>query len=161
MATATQKPNFLSDEHLAAQLARLRAQAEADAKAERATRGDQYRGLRRANAERKARGYPSPEQLKGLKASMELRIARSIRNDPIRTMLLARIRRAFRRASKEATPAEVAAFLDELLAAGVPVINRTSRRIARVIRGEKPLLSLLVNMRTRKTWSLQDSSGVS
>ena len=58
---------------------------------------------------------------------------------------LGKLRRAFRKAGKpEATEAELRAFLNDLVAAGVPVVRRTSGRIAKVVRGERTIESLLL-----------------
>jgi len=67
------------------------------------------------------------------------------------TKLLAKIGRACRKAgilnpSKEQT----SAFLDQLLTLGVPVEHRSSGRISRVLRGEKPVESLLIESRKTK-----------
>jgi len=57
--------------------------------------------------------------------------------------LTAKIGRAFRKSGIQPTKEQASAFLDELLTIGVPVLHRSSSRIARVIRGEKPVQSLL------------------
>jgi hypothetical protein len=52
--------------------------------------------------------------------------------------LLAKIGRTFRKADKpEASPEERAAFLESLIALGIPVAHRSSGRMARVLRGER------------------------
>lgn len=54
-----------------------------------------------------------------------------------------KIRRAFSKAGREPSPGELKTFLQSALDLGVPVTKRSSSRIARVIRGEKSLESLL------------------
>jgi hypothetical protein len=59
--------------------------------------------------------------------------------------MMAKLSRAFRKAGKpEASEAEIGAFLASLLEAKVPVLNRSSDRIARVVKGEKSIESLLL-----------------
>ena len=58
---------------------------------------------------------------------------------------LGKLRRAFRKAGKpEATEAELHEFLDALRAAGVPVMRRSSGRLAKVVKGERTVESLLL-----------------
>ena len=59
--------------------------------------------------------------------------------------MMGKLRRAFRKAGKsEASETEIMAFLTSLLEANVPVLNRSSGRIARVVKGEKNIESLLL-----------------
>jgi len=58
--------------------------------------------------------------------------------------LLGKIRRAFSKAGVEAGPEAQAAFLNDLLMANVPVLNRSSARIARVVKKEQNIESLLL-----------------
>ncbi len=58
-------------------------------------------------------------------------------------LLVSKIRRAFKKAGKEASEQEKAAFLDQLLELKVPVLQRSSGRIAKILTGAKPVESLL------------------
>ena len=58
--------------------------------------------------------------------------------------MLGKVKRAFLKAGVEAGPEAQAAFLNNLLMANVPVLNRSSGRIARVLKGEKSIESLLL-----------------
>jgi hypothetical protein len=58
--------------------------------------------------------------------------------------MLGKVKRAFRKAGVEAGPEAQADFLNDLLLAGVPVRNRSSGRIARVVKGEQSIESLLL-----------------
>ena|SRR6266446_5821365 len=59
--------------------------------------------------------------------------------------IMGKLRRAFRKAGKfEASETEIMAFLTSLLQANVPVLNRSSGRIARVVKGEQSIESLLL-----------------
>jgi len=58
--------------------------------------------------------------------------------------MLGKVKRAFLKAGVEAGPEAQAAFLNDLLRANVPVLNRSSGRIARVVKGEKSIESLLL-----------------
>jgi hypothetical protein len=59
--------------------------------------------------------------------------------------IMAKLGRAFRKAGKpEASEAEISAFLASLLETKVPVLNRSSGRIARVVKGEQKIESLLL-----------------
>ena len=58
--------------------------------------------------------------------------------------MLGKIKRAFLKAGVEAGPGAQADFLNNLLMANVPVLNRSSGRIARVLKGEKSIESLLL-----------------
>jgi hypothetical protein len=58
--------------------------------------------------------------------------------------MLGKIKRAFLKAGVEAGPEAQAAFLNDLLMANVPVLNRSSGRIARVVKGEQSIESLLL-----------------
>ena len=55
-----------------------------------------------------------------------------------------KVKRAFVKAEVEAGPEAQAAFLNDLLIANVPVLNRSSGRIARVVKGERSIASLLL-----------------
>ena len=56
--------------------------------------------------------------------------------------MLGKVKRAFLKAGVEAGPEAQAAFLNDLLMANVPVLNRSSGRIARVVKGEQSIESL-------------------
>lgn len=58
--------------------------------------------------------------------------------------MLGKVKRAFLKAGVEAGPEAQAAFLKNLLMANVPVSNRSSGRIARIIKGEQSIESLLL-----------------
>jgi hypothetical protein len=59
--------------------------------------------------------------------------------------MMGKLRRAFRKAANpEVSEAEISAFLASLLEANVPVLNRSSGRIARVVKGEQSIASLLL-----------------
>jgi hypothetical protein len=65
--------------------------------------------------------------------------------------MLGKVKRAFLKAGVEAGPEAQADFLNDLLLAKVPVLNRSSGRIARVLKGEKGIESLLLTRVPRKT----------
>jgi hypothetical protein len=58
--------------------------------------------------------------------------------------IIGKVKRAFLKAGVEAGPEAQAAFLNDLLKANVPVLNRSSGRIARVVKGEESVASLLL-----------------
>jgi hypothetical protein len=58
--------------------------------------------------------------------------------------MLGKVKRAFVKAGVEAGPEAQAAFLNDLLLANIPVLNRSSGRIARVVKGERSIASLLL-----------------
>ena len=58
--------------------------------------------------------------------------------------MLGKVKRAFLKAGVEAGPEAQAAFLNDLLRANVPVLNRSSARIARVVKKEQNIESLLL-----------------
>ena len=58
--------------------------------------------------------------------------------------MLGKVKRAFVKAGVEAGPEAQAAFLNDLLMLNVPVLNRSSGRIARVVKGEESIASLLL-----------------
>ena len=59
--------------------------------------------------------------------------------------IMGKLRRAFRKAGKsEVSETEIMAFLRSLLEVGVPVLERSSGRISRVVKGEKSIESLLL-----------------
>jgi hypothetical protein len=58
--------------------------------------------------------------------------------------MLGKVKRAFLKAGVQAGPEAQADFLKDLLMAKVPVLNRSSGRIARVLKGEKSIESLLL-----------------
>ena len=58
--------------------------------------------------------------------------------------MLGKVKRAFVKAGVEAGPEAQTAFLNDLLMANVPVLNRSSGRIARVVKGERSIASLLL-----------------
>ena len=58
--------------------------------------------------------------------------------------MLGKVKRAFLKAGVEAGPEAQAAFLNDLVSANVPVLNRSSGRIARVVKGEQSIASLLL-----------------
>ena len=55
-----------------------------------------------------------------------------------------KVKRAFLKAGVEAGPEAQAAFLNDLLMANIPVVSRSSGRIARVVKGEQSIESLLL-----------------
>jgi hypothetical protein len=57
--------------------------------------------------------------------------------------MLGKVKRAFLKAGVVADPEAQAAFLNDLLMADIPVVSRSSGRIARVLKGEKSIESLL------------------
>jgi hypothetical protein len=59
--------------------------------------------------------------------------------------MLAKVRRAFGEAAKEASEAEQSKFAEELIAAGVPILSRSSSRIAKVLKGEETLEDLKIS----------------
>ena len=61
--------------------------------------------------------------------------------------MLAKLSRAFQKACKEASEAEQLKFAEELLAAGVPILSRSSGRISRAIKGEINIEDLKVSRR--------------
>ena len=65
--------------------------------------------------------------------------------------MLGKVKRAFSKAGVEAGPEAQAAFLNDLLLARVPVLNRSSGRIARVVKGEQNIESLLLTRIPRKS----------
>jgi hypothetical protein len=66
--------------------------------------------------------------------------------------MMGKLRRAFGKAGKpEVSEAEISAFLASLLEAKVPVLNRSSGRIARVLKGEQSIESLLLVRVPRKS----------
>jgi hypothetical protein len=58
--------------------------------------------------------------------------------------MLGKVKRAFGKAKVEASPEAQAEFLNDLLRADVPVLNRSSARIARVVKKEQSIESLLL-----------------
>ena len=58
--------------------------------------------------------------------------------------MIGKVKRAFVKAGVEAGSEAQAAFLNDLLRANVPVLNRSSGRIARVVKGEESIASLLL-----------------
>jgi hypothetical protein len=60
------------------------------------------------------------------------------------------VRRAFRKAGKEASETEDSKFAEELIAAGIPILSRSSSRIAQVLKGEETLEELKIS-KSRKT----------
>ena len=65
--------------------------------------------------------------------------------------MLGKIRRAFLKAGVEAGPEAQATFLNDLLMANVPVLNRSSGRIARVVKGEESIATLLLVRAAKKS----------
>jgi hypothetical protein len=64
---------------------------------------------------------------------------------PANRKMIGKLRRAFRKAGKsEASETEIRAFLTSLLEPKVPVLDRSSGRICRVIKGEQNIESLLL-----------------
>jgi hypothetical protein len=59
--------------------------------------------------------------------------------------MLSKVRRAFRKAGKEASEEEQSNFAEELIAAGVPILSRSSNRIAKVLKGEETFEDLKVS----------------
>jgi len=58
--------------------------------------------------------------------------------------MLGKVKRAFLKAGVEASPEAQAAFLNDLLMANIPVLNRSSALIARVVKKEQNIESLLL-----------------
>jgi hypothetical protein len=58
--------------------------------------------------------------------------------------MLGKVKRAFLKAGVEAGPEAQADFLNDLLRADIPVLNRSSGRIARVVKGEESIATLLL-----------------
>jgi hypothetical protein len=65
--------------------------------------------------------------------------------------MLGKVKSAFLKAGAEAGTEAQAAFLNDLLLAKVPVLNRSSGRIARIIKGEQSIESLLLVRVPKKT----------
>jgi len=65
--------------------------------------------------------------------------------------MLSKVKRAFLKAGVEAGPEAKAAFLNDLLMANVPVLHRSSARIARVVKKEQSIESLLLVRVPKKT----------
>src|SRR6266481_6074346 len=65
--------------------------------------------------------------------------------------MLGKVKRAFLKAGVEAGPETQAAFLNDLLMANVPVLNRSSGRIARVVKGEESIATLLLVRAAKKS----------
>ena len=65
--------------------------------------------------------------------------------------MLGKVKRAFVKAGVEADPEAQAAFLNDLLMANVPVLNRSSGRIARAVKKEQSIESLLLVRVPKKT----------
>ena len=65
--------------------------------------------------------------------------------------MLGKVKRAFLKAGVEAGPEAQAAFLNDLLMANVPVLNRSSGRIARVVKGEESIATLLLVRAPKKS----------
>ena len=59
--------------------------------------------------------------------------------------MLAKVRRAFRKAGREASEAAQLEYAEELIAAGVPILSRSSSRIAQVLKGDRTLEDLKVS----------------
>ena len=72
----------------------------------------------------------------------------TIVHDPL---MLAKVRRAYKKAGKPATPQEQQeAFLESLLQLNVNVLHTASRRLSKVVLGERPIESLLEKRGGRK-----------
>jgi len=65
--------------------------------------------------------------------------------------MLGKIKRTFLKAGVEASHEAEAAFLNDLLMANVPVLNRSSGRIARVVKGEESIATLLLVRAAKKS----------
>jgi len=65
--------------------------------------------------------------------------------------MLGKVKRAFLKAGVEAGPEAQADFLNDLLMANVPVLNRSSGRIARVVKGEESIATLLLVRAPKKS----------
>jgi hypothetical protein len=63
----------------------------------------------------------------------------------ITTAMLSKVRRAFRKAGKEGSEAEQEEFAVQLIAAGVPILSRSSGRIAKVLKAEETLEDLKIS----------------
>jgi hypothetical protein len=59
--------------------------------------------------------------------------------------MLAKVRRAFGKTGKEASEEKQLKFAEELIAAGVPTLSRSSSRIAKVLKGEETLEDLKIS----------------
>jgi hypothetical protein len=64
--------------------------------------------------------------------------------------MLRKLRRAFLKAGKEASEGEQVKFAEDMISAGVPILNRSSSRIAKVLKGERTLEDLKVS-KSRKS----------
>ena len=65
--------------------------------------------------------------------------------------MVGKVKRAFFKAGVEAGPEAQGDFLNKLLMANVPVLNRSSGRIARVVKGELSIESLLLSRVSTKS----------
>jgi ribosome-binding ATPase YchF (GTP1/OBG family) len=63
--------------------------------------------------------------------------------------MLAKVRRAYAKAGKEASEEEQSKFAEKLIAAGVPILSRSSSRIAKVLKGEETLEDLKISKSRR------------
>ena len=61
--------------------------------------------------------------------------------------MLNKVHRAFQKSGKESSEVEELKFAQELLAAGVPIMSRSSGRISRTIKGEISIADLKVSRR--------------
>jgi predicted peroxiredoxin len=59
--------------------------------------------------------------------------------------MLGKVRRAFQKAGKEASEEELLKFAEGLVAAGIPIMSRSSSRIAKVVKGEQTVEDLKVS----------------
>ena len=64
--------------------------------------------------------------------------------------MLRKLRRAFLKAGKEASEDEQVKFAEDMISAGIPILNRSSSRIAKVLKGERTLEDLKVS-KSRKS----------
>ena len=66
--------------------------------------------------------------------------------------MMGKLRRAFRKTGRpEVSEGEISAFLTSLLETKVPVLSRSSGRIARVVKGEQKMESLLLARVSKKS----------
>jgi biotin carboxyl carrier protein len=66
--------------------------------------------------------------------------------------MLGKVRRAFQKAGREASEEELLKFAEELVAASIPIMSRSSSRIAKVVKGEQTVEDLKVSL-SRKSKS--------
>jgi hypothetical protein len=142
--SARKRIKALPEDRVEAQLARRSASGEAE-------NGINYNGT---SLKTTAVEVPSVETLVVLPAQTvePTEIADNSASRANRKMM-SKLRRAYRKAGKsEASETEIMAFLTSLVEANVPVLNRSSGRITRVVKGEQNIESLCwpVSLRNRR-----------